>query len=406
MLILPPTPFAEFRPAPQDAMTRSSPLAPALDPTPAPELSAQPSLDPEYLEHVALLRDASLSGRRRLAPDGLWIAVTENCNFKCIGCWREGLFKKTYLSHDELRKMLASSTGQAYSYISFTNGEAFLHPQLCDLIEMAREYHPNAVIDLISNGSIPPKGRFAKAVAMVDDFGMSIDGATKETYESIRRGGNFEKFLDNVREVVAIRKAAGKPGGLSFSFTAITRNIGELPDVVKIAADLGVPYVWAQPMEMEHPDIAERTGQYHISHMPKEEMWAWVDKAKATGKALGVAVDVAHYLERPRRDEPQEPGADQLARDMQHCQYPYEKPFQFVRAGDKFQVLLCCYMFETTPAIAAERYGLEFDTLPDVIDTYNSEAFWKFRTDLAHGRAGDLCGRCMQASTYPWRKPK
>lgn len=387
-------------------MTQQSPLAPAVDPE-APLEPADPvALDLEYLAHVERLRAASLSGKARLAPDGLWIAVTENCNFKCIGCWREGLFKKTYLSKDELRKMLASSTGQGYSYISFTNGEAFLHPDLCDLIEMAREYHPGAVIDLISNGSIPPKGRFARAVAMVDDFGMSIDGATKETYESIRRGGNFEKFLDNVREVVAIRKAAGKPGGLSFSFTAITRNIGELPDVVKIAADLGVPYVWAQPMEMEHPEIAERTGQYHISHMPKEEIYAWIDKAKAVGKDLGVAVDVAHYLERPRKGEAIDPAGDQLAWDMQHCQYPYEKPFQFVRAGDRFQVLLCCYMFETTPAVAAERYGLEFDTLPDVIDTYNSEGFWKFRMDLAQGRTGDLCGRCMQASTYPWRRPK
>ncbi len=63
-------------------------------------------------------------------------------------------------------------------------------------------------------------------------------------------------------------------------------------------------------------------------------------------------------------------------------------------------------MSEDVPAMMAERYGLEFDDPPSVMDLYNSEAFWRFRTDLAEGRAHDLCGNCLQARTFPWRGAK
>ena len=357
-----------------------------------------------YAAHVRKLRDLSLSGRRVLLPDGLWISITGNCNFKCVGCWREGLFTKTYVSVAQVKNMLVGSRDRQYGYISFTWGEAFLHPDLCDIIEMCREMHPEAKIDLMSNGSIPPKGRFAKAVSMIDDLGLSIDGATKATYEAIRVGGNFEKFLENTRAIVAIRAATGQPRDLTFSFTANTQNIAELPDLVTLAAELGVPYVYAQPMEMVHPEIVARVGAYHLGLMPTDAIYRITDAALARGKALGVHVDLAGFLVRPvGGDADIEPSADERDRDVRQCQYPYQKPFLLVPSADKYRVLLCCYMVEDAGDIAAERYGLEFDAPPEAVAVYNSPAFWRFRTDLADGKVADLCGRCMQARTYPWQ---
>ncbi len=369
---------------------------------------AATDLDIAYLEHLAQVRADSLAGTRLLAPDGLWLAITENCNFKCIGCYREGMFKKTYVSVPDVCKMLADSSGHAYQYISLTTGEAFLHPEFCDIIEACRAAHPGAIIDVISNGSIPPKGRFRKAVSMIDKMGLSIDGACAETFESIRRGGSFDRFIENAREICAIRADTGYPKDLGFSFTAITRNIGELPDVVRIAADLGVPMIYAQPMEMNDPEIIARTGEFHLSHMPIEEIYRITDEARAVGKALGVRVDLAGYLIRPPAnaatpEDPGEPTPEEIAQDVRLCQYPYLKPFQYTRSGERFRVLPCCYMLENTGDQMAERYGMDYETPPPVVEFYNSPEFWRFRTDLAEGRANDLCGPCMQARTYPWR---
>ena len=100
---------------------------------------------------------------------------------------------------------------------------------------------------------------------------------------------------------------------------------------------------------------------------------------------------------------PPEPSPEEIAQDVRLCQYPYLKPFQYVRAGERFRVLPCCYMLENTGDRMAERYGMDYETPPPVIDFYNSAEFWRFRTDLAEGRAGYLCGPCLQARTYPWR---
>ncbi len=119
-------------------------------------------------------------------------------------------------------------------------------------------------------------------------------------------------------------------------------------------------------------------------------------------------VDLAGYLIRPPANaaapaEPAEPTPDEIAQDVRLRQYPYRKPFQYIRAGRRFRVLPCCYMVETTDTQMAERYGMDYEVPPSVIDLYNAPEFWRFRTDLAEGRAADLCGACMQAGTYPWQ---
>ncbi len=123
---------------------------------------------------------------------------------------------------------------------------------------------------------------------MIDDLGLSIDGCTKETFESIRIGGNFDKFIANAKAIVAIREETGNPKYLTFCFTAMTTNIAELPGVVDLAADLGVPNVYAQPMEMDPPEIFERVGQVSPDEHAADEIYAITREAGRRGKPRGV----------------------------------------------------------------------------------------------------------------------
>lgn len=122
-------------------------------------------------------------------------------------------------------------------------------------------------------------GKICRAISLIDGLGVSIDGATKESFESIRVGGNFERFLANVREIVAIRAETGNPSLMEFSFTAMTTNLPELPGVVRIAAEIGVPNVYFQPMEMREPEIAARVGRFNLMNMPREEIFNVTDEA-------------------------------------------------------------------------------------------------------------------------------
>ena len=366
-----------------------------------------------YMEHFESANRDAKEGKLQLVPEGLWISITENCNFKCVGCYMEGLFKKTYLSVDELKLMLDGNDAK-FDYISLTEGEAFLHPTLCEIIEYCKEHHPEAKVDLVTNGSVAIRGKYRRAISLIDSLGVSIDGARKETYESIRRGGNFERFLANVREIVAVQKETGSPAAIEFSFTAMTTNIGELPDVVRIAADVGIKNVYVQPMEMRDQEIIDRVGPYHIDNMPIEDVYRITDEARQVGRTLGVAFYGAQSLMRPRRKapEPQAVAAEpDLVRDgaasemaIRMCQYFWHKPFQYVREGSRFQVLPCCYMLKSDAAKVASRYGLDFERPRSTVEVYNSDAYWQMRRDLVEGKLNDLCGGCRQAQTFPWKE--
>src|SRR5262249_33725271 len=95
--------------------------------------------------------------------------------------------------------------------------------------------------------------------------------------------------------------------------------------------------------------------------------------------------------------------ADELAVRM--CQYPWQESFQFLQAGDKFQILPCCYMDKADAGELAKRYGFEYREVPTVEALFTSEPFWRLRLDLAHGRLSDICGKCQAAKTYPWQPP-
>ncbi len=359
-----------------------------------------------YADFVRGQRTLAKQGELVLAPDGLWLSITENCNFRCIGCYTEGLFKKTYLSVDDLRAMLGGNQ-ESYSYISLTDGEAFLHPELCQIIETFRAAHPEAKIDLVTNASIPLTGDRRRAVSLIDSLGISIDGATKSTYEDIRRGGNFERFLANVREIVAVRAETGSPEHLEFSFTAMSTNLSELSGVVEIAAEIGVPNVYFQPMEMREPEIEARIGRLDINRMAPEDVYKETDKARALGASLGVSVYGAALMVRPSNaDVP--PDANQvfslgeIEEAVRTCRYLWLQPFQYIRDGERFTVLPCCYMSKADGIKISERYGLIFERPGRVLDVYNGDAFWRLRCDLAYGKLAEFCGACKQAETWPW----
>jgi MoaA/NifB/PqqE/SkfB family radical SAM enzyme len=54
--------------------------------------------------------------------------------------------------------------------------------------------------NLQTNGLLMKKmfGRLDKILTRIDVLNISIDGASKETYELLRRGGQFEKLLENL----------------------------------------------------------------------------------------------------------------------------------------------------------------------------------------------------------------
>ncbi|KKU60162.1 MAG: hypothetical protein UX81_C0003G0022 [Parcubacteria group bacterium GW2011_GWA2_47_12] len=67
----------------------------------------------------------------------------------------------------------------------------------------------------------------------IDNIIFSIDGATKETYEAIRVGGNFEKVIANCTSAIALRNKGNYKTKFLVRFTRQDKNRREWPEFCK-----------------------------------------------------------------------------------------------------------------------------------------------------------------------------
>ena len=85
-------------------------------------------------------------------------------------------------------------------------GESMLHPQLIEFIDYANKN--NLYTRLHSNGSLLSEEMAYKIIESgLDRLSFSFDGFTKEKYEKIRIGGNFDTTIKNILRFLEIKKA-------------------------------------------------------------------------------------------------------------------------------------------------------------------------------------------------------
>jgi MoaA/NifB/PqqE/SkfB family radical SAM enzyme len=110
------------------------------------------------------------------------------------------------MSIDLYRKIVDEAAEFAIDINIFGRGEAFLHPELPEFVRYAHDKGLNTRLETNATVLTPEKSE-AVIRAELDFISFSFDGYSKETYESIRRGADFEKTLDNIVRFLEVKKA-------------------------------------------------------------------------------------------------------------------------------------------------------------------------------------------------------
>ena len=149
--------------------------------------------------------------------------------------------------------------------IPSTMGEPLLYEHFENILALCHRY--GVKLNLTTNGTFPRLGArlWAKRIVpLASDVKISWNGATKATYEMVMRGGCWVKALDNVRDFVSVRNAIAEAGGnrcrITFQLTFMESNVAELPDMVRLAATLGVDrvkghHLWVHFPQLEHESL-------------------------------------------------------------------------------------------------------------------------------------------------------
>lgn len=193
----------------------------------------------------ALIEEEILSENQNISSlfRGLGIALTSRCYLECIMCeaWRANWDIPASLA-EELKEYIPR-----LEKIYWQGGEVFCSEYFEELFDKSLE-NPLLRQELVTSGLYITESMAEKFAASRLDLILSIDGATRKTYEKIRKGASFEKLKNNLAILKKYREKA-KDMTLSINYVVMKSNYLEIPKMLEFAAGFGVEHIMLTPID-------------------------------------------------------------------------------------------------------------------------------------------------------------
>lgn len=312
----------------------------------------------------------------RSYPRRLVLELTNACNLNCIMCGRNAAdFKLTSFDMDIFRSLEPlMDTIEEVTLMGW--GEPTIHP---DFIEMLRIIDKHSARKYFcTNGMNLKKIKNVLFDYKVDVFAVSLDGATDETNSRIRRGSKIDQITADLRYIVAEKKRRGvNYPYINFVFCAMKSNIDELPDLVRLAADIG----------LEEVKVVYLTAFDECAL--KESLWGCEDKIQSMfdeterlGKELGIAIKLPHFIG-------EDVAGDKLHKD---CFVAWR---DFFLGSDGF----------VRPCMSTPIKFFRYDKNKNFMEMWNSPEYQNYRRIVNDSETMDEpCKKCYQSSHCNWNR--
>lgn len=155
-------------------------------------------------------------------PEIIDVELTNNCNLNCKMCARQNMSRLRGFMSKEIFETLALECvdhGTGIRLIGW--GEPFLHKDIlsfCRYLKALRRIEPLSLketscpLHITTNGQLIKEDQMKELVDMeLDSIIFSMQGATKEGYEQMRIGSDYDKLKENILKLIEIRGGKEKP---------------------------------------------------------------------------------------------------------------------------------------------------------------------------------------------------
>lgn len=182
--------------------------------------------------------------------DTVRIEVSSRCQLRCPQCTtgirrnKKGIIGWGNLEFKNFRKIIDNN--RWIKNIELSNyGELFLNPELEMIIKYACKKKVSLRVDNGTNlNNIDERMIQLLVRYKIKHLLVSIDGASEETYKIYRRGGNFNKVIENINKINYYKRMyKSKYPKLSWQFIIFGHNEHELPIAKKIAKKLNMKFI-------------------------------------------------------------------------------------------------------------------------------------------------------------------
>lgn len=309
-------------------------------------------------------------------PRRLVLELTNACNLNCVMCGRNAAdFKPTVFDMDVFRSLEPlMDTIEEVTLMGW--GEPTIHPHFNEMLEIINRHSARKYF--CSNGMNLKKIKYAIFDYNVDVFAVSLDGATDETNSHIRRGSKIDVITEDLKDIVRLKKERGlKYPWINFVFCAMQSNLYELPDMVRLAANIGI-----EEVKVVYLTVFEE-------NLLSESLWGHEDIVKEVfseaikvSENLGVILKLPHYV-----------GEDVAGEKLHKDCYVVWRDFFLGSDG------------YVRPCMSTPIQFFQYDKSKDFMELWNSKEYQSYRAIVNNSDKMDTpCRRCYQSSHCNWNR--
>ncbi len=253
----------------------------------------------------AILEDFAAKGPAGMPPKYVTLSHDKSCNLSCPSC-RASVYVANKAKQAKLDELTESSILPLLRRAEVVNitgsGDPFGSNHFRNLIKRLSEPDfCHLKIDLHTNGQLWDERAWAELglQGRVRYAQISIDAARADTYAIVRRGGNFERLLNNLALVKRLRQS-GEISYLEFSMVVQAQNFREMKEFVHLGRAFAADTISFQMIRKRDIFSGEEFEAAFIGNPAHKDYPAFLDILEAPDLALpGVQIgNILAYVHR------------------------------------------------------------------------------------------------------------
>ena len=211
-------------------------------------------------ENIILNRQEYTARRVQLKswPRVLFVELTQKCNAACWMCRAPGTSAGLpEMAFDKFREIADQAFPRAEVIDLRGWGESLIYPDFSKALVYAASF--GASLKIYTNLSV--SRRLCELLIAYDvTTAVSFDAADKHLFERLRTGCRFDLVKENLAFLDSADARKGRRELLYLSVTVQGDNLSDIPNIVALASELGIPEVKLFPL------ICNEAEPAHLSH--------------------------------------------------------------------------------------------------------------------------------------------
>ncbi len=194
-------------------------------------------------------------------PTSAMIEPSSRCNLKCPMCISNQNkldIKIGDMTIEQFKNIIDQIKNTVIFLFLWNSGEPFMNKELSKMIEYAHK--KRLFIIMSTNGYFVNKKNANMLINnKLDYLIISFDGATRETYEKIRFGSNYDKVIENIEYLIQEKKRVKKSlPYINLQFLVMRENEHEIHQFKQLAKKLSVDRITIKKTQIVNQELNEQ----------------------------------------------------------------------------------------------------------------------------------------------------